>query len=89
MPVEAGDQSAGDRERVGAGRRRLEDGDGIGGEVGPAGVAPGPGALEQDEAGQVAERLGGIDRARAGDAVGESTEPERRAGSSVGIICGR
>ena len=66
-PVEASDQSAGDRERVGAGRRRLEDRDGIGGEVGPAGVAPRPGALEQDEARQVAERLGRIDRARAGD----------------------
>ena len=80
-PVEAGDQSAGHRERVGAGRGCLEDGDGIGGEIGPAGVAPRPRALEQDEARQVAECLGRIDRARAGHTVGQSTEPERRAGS--------
>ena len=80
-PVEASDQSAGHRERVGAGRGGLEDGDRIGGEVGPAGVAPRPGALEQDEARQVSKRLGRIDRARAGHTVGQSTEPERRTGS--------
>ena len=79
--VEAGDEAARDRERVRAGGRRLEDRDRIGCQVGPAGVASRPGALEQDEAGQVAKRLGGVDRARRGDAVRKPPEPERRAGS--------
>ena len=69
-PVEPGDQPAGDRERVRPGGRRLEDRDRVGGEVRPACVAAGPGALEQDQAGQVAERLGHVDGARGGDAVG-------------------
>ena len=51
-----------DREGIGAGRRRLEDRHRIGGQVRPARVAAGPGALEQGEAGQVAERLGHVDR---------------------------
>ena len=80
-PVEAGDKAARDGERVRAGRRGLEDRHRIGRQVGPAGVASRPGALEQDEAGQVAKRLGGVDRARSGDAVRKPPEPERRAGS--------
>ena len=39
-----------------AGRRRLEDRDRVGGQVRPAGVAARPGALEQGQARQVAER---------------------------------
>ncbi len=79
--VQAGDQPAGDREGVGSGRRRLEDGHRIGGEIGPACVAARPGALEQDEAGQVSERLGGVDRARRGDPVGQPAHAKRRAGA--------
>ena len=54
-PVEAGDEAAGDGERVRSGGRRLQDRDRIRGQVGPAGVAARPGALEQDQARQVAE----------------------------------
>ena len=75
------DEPAGDGERVRSGGRRLEDGDRIGGQVGPARVAARPGALEQDEAGQVAERLGGIDGARRGDPVRQAAEAKRRAGA--------
>ena len=79
--VEPGDQAAGDGEGVGSGRRRLEDGHRIGREIGPACVAARPGALQQDEAGQVAERLGGVDRAHRGDAVGQPAHAKRRAGA--------
>ena len=80
-PVEPRDKPARHRERIRTGRRRLQDRDGIRREVRPARIASRSGALEQDEAGQVAKRLGGIDRASTRDAVGEPTEPERRTGS--------
>ena len=80
-PIEARDEPPGDRERVGAGGGRFEDRDRVGGEVGPAGVAAGSGALEQDEPGQVAERLRGVDRARFGDPVGQPAEPKRSLGA--------
>ena len=40
-----------------------QDGDGISRQERPAGVAAGPGAFEEGEAGQVAEGLGHVDRA--------------------------
>jgi hypothetical protein len=70
--VEPGYQAAGDGERIGACRWRLEDGDRVGGQVRPAGVATRPRALEQDQAGEVAERLGDVDRSRRGDALGQA-----------------
>ena len=76
--VEAGQQPAGDRERVRAGGRRLEDRDRVGGQVRPARVAAGPGALEDGQPGQVAERLGGVDGAGGGDAVGQAAQADRR-----------
>ncbi len=75
-PIEAGHEAARDCERVRPGGRRLEDGDRVCRQVGPARVAARSCALEQDEARQVAEGLGGIDRARAGDAVRQTSEPD-------------
>ena len=90
-PVEAATSRRATANGSGPAAGDLEDGDRIRREVGPARVAPGPRALEQDEARQVAERLRGIDRARAGDPVGQATEPERarwigRSGSSRPMI---
>ena len=76
--VEPGEQPARHGERVRAGGRRLQDGDRVGGEVRPAGVAAGPGALEDGQPGQVAEGLGGVDGARRGDAVGQPPQAEGR-----------
>ena len=59
--IEPGDEAARDGERVRSGRRGLQDGDRVGREVGPAGVASGR-ALEQADPGQVAERFDDIDR---------------------------
>ena len=83
-PVEPADEPSRDRERVRPGGRALEDRDRIGGEVGPPRVATRPGALEQGEAGQVAERLGHVDGPRGGEAVGEAPQAERGARSGRG-----
>ena len=78
-PVEPADEPARDRERIRPGGGRLEHRDGVGGQVGPARVAAWPGALEQGQAGQVAERAPRRRSARvAGEAVGQSAEAQRR-----------
>ena len=74
--VESRHQPARHGERVGPGGRPLEDRDRVGGEVGPAGVAARAGALEEGEPGQVAERLGHVDRPGRREAVREAPEPE-------------
>ena len=82
-PVEPTQEPARDGEWIRPGGRRLEDGHGIGGEVGPAGVAAGTGALQQREAGQVPEPFGDVDRARGGEAVRQAPETQWRIASGA------
>ena len=80
---------AGGRRRTGPARRPVTRGPRrISGQVRPAGVATGSGALEQGETGQVAERLGDVDR-RAQRRRRSRQPPERgamaRRGRATGI----
>lgn len=68
-------------ERVRARGRRFEDGGWIGGEVGPSSVAARSCALEEREAGQVAERFRDVDRASSRNAVRQPPEAKGRARS--------
>jgi hypothetical protein len=79
-PIETRHETPGDRERVGPRCRRFEDRDRVSRQVSPARVAARPRALEEDEARQVAERLGDVDGARFGDPIGKPAEAERSAG---------
>ena len=71
------DEPAGDGEQVGPGGRRLEDRDGVGGQVRPSRVASGSRTLEQGQARQVAERLGRVDRTEGGDPLRQATGERR------------
>ena len=75
-PVEPRHQPPRHRERVRARGGRFEDGHRVGDKVRPARVATRAGALEEHEARQVTERLGGVDRAGAGDPIGQAAETE-------------
>ena len=83
---EAGHEPAGGRERVGAGRGPVEDLDGVGREERPAGAAAGPGALEEREPGQAAERLGDVDRADRGELRQRDEADERGSGDGAGTV---
>ena len=78
--VEARNEPAGDGEGIRTRRGRLQDRDRVGGQVGPARVAPRSSALEQDQAREIPEGLGGIDRPARGESIGESAEAKRRSG---------
>ena len=79
--VEPGDQPPGDRERVGACGGRFEDRDRVRDEIRPTGIPAGAGALEEGQAGEVAEGLGSIDGPGRGDPVRQPPEAKRRAGA--------
>ncbi len=78
-PVESRDEPSSDREWIGTRRGRFEDRDRIGRQIRPARIAPGSGALEEDQPVEIAERLRGIDRSKPGDPIGQPAEAERRA----------
>ena len=67
VAVSRAEQPARAGERVGPSGGRLDDGHGIGGEVGPARVPAWPGALEEDQSREVAEALGDVDRRFGGE----------------------
>ncbi len=74
-PVEAGEDRPGRGERIAPVRRALQDRHRVRGQVRPAGVAARPGALEDREAGQVAEPLGDI-RGRSAVERGEALDDD-------------
>ena len=84
-PVEPGDEPARDRERVRPGGRapRGRRPDRRSGSVQRA-LRPGRALSSRARPGQVAERLGHVDRASGGEAVREPPEPERGARSGRG-----
>ncbi len=83
-PVEPGHEPAGDGERVVPGGGRFEHGNGVRGQVGPAGVPAWPRALQKGQAGQVAEGFRHIDRAHRGETVGQPPKPQGRLVAGCG-----